>query len=271
MVKPLRFEILTVGNELLIGKIVNTNAYWLAKRITSLGGRVTRILVVGDDVEEIASALRSCLSRRPDFVLTIGGLGPTFDDKTLEGVAKALGRRLRVNERALEMVKSKYEYLSRVRGKSLELTRARVKMATLPEGAKPLRNPVGTAPGVLLEVEDVTIVSLPGVPGEMKAIFDEHLAPLIRDRSKLFFCEKTFKVDGIYESELAPIIEQVLKGNPRVYIKSHPKREEGVAYVELHLSTSVEKREEGERLIEFTASELRKFITERGGRVQTLP
>ncbi|RLI27525.1 competence damage-inducible protein A [Candidatus Bathyarchaeota archaeon] len=270
MVEPLKFEILTIGNELLIGKILNTNAYWLAKRITSLGGKVTRILVVGDDVEEIASALRSCLERRPDFVLTVGGLGPTFDDKTLEGVAYALGRRLEVNEKALEMVKAKYEVLSRLRGQKLELTPARVKMATLPEGAEPVRNPVGTAPGVLIETEGVTIVSLPGVPSEMKAIFEDSLVPMIKEKSRLVFCEKSLKVDGIYESELAPVLEQVLRENPRVYIKSHPKREEGAAYIELHLTTSAETLDEGMKLIELTASELKRRITERGGRISEI-
>ncbi|MCD6443680.1 nicotinamide mononucleotide deamidase-related protein [Candidatus Bathyarchaeota archaeon] len=270
MVEPLKFEILTIGNELLIGKILNTNAHWLAKRITSLGGKVTRILVVGDDVEEIASALKSCLDRHPDFVLTVGGLGPTFDDKTLEGVAYALGRGLKVNEEALEMVKAKYEALSRLRGRKLELTPVRVKMATLPEGAKPIRNPVGTAPGVLLETEGVTIISLPGVPSEMKAIFEDSLVPMIKERSKLVFCEKSLRVDGIYESELAPIIDQVLRENPRVYIKSHPKREEGAAYIELHLTTSAETPDKGMNLIELTASELKRRITERGGKISEI-
>lgn len=270
MVEPLKFEVLTIGNELLIGKILNTNAHWLAKRITSLGGRVTRILVVDDNVEEIASALKSCLERRPDFVLTVGGLGPTFDDKTLEGIAHALGKRLKVNEEALEMVKAKYESLSDLRGRKLELTPARVKMATLPEGAKPIRNPVGTAPGVLLETGGVTIVSLPGVPNEMKAIFEDSLVPMIKERSRLVFCERSLRVDGVYESELAPIIEQVMMRNPRVYIKSHPRREEGAAYLELHLTASAETFDEGMKLIEFTASELKRAITERGGKVSEI-
>jgi len=271
MVEQLKFEILTIGNELLIGKILNTNAYWLSKRITSLGGRVTRIITIGDDVNEISSTIRDCLARKPDFIITVGGLGPTFDDKTLEGVAHALNLRLEVNREALDMVRMKYESLGRIRGEKIELTPARIKMATLPEKAKPIKNPVGTAPGVLLEVDGVTIICLPGVPEEMKAIFEEHISPIIRERSKLVFYEKSLRLENIYESDLAPIIDQVLSINPRVYIKSHPKREEGVSYIELHLSTSNESLEECLRLIEVTVSEVKRRVVERGGKVIEIP
>ncbi|MCK4474444.1 competence damage-inducible protein A, partial [Candidatus Bathyarchaeota archaeon] len=143
-------EIICVGNELLIGKTLNTNAHWLAKRITSLGSSVKRITVVGDEVNEIAKAVREALQRKPRFIITVGGLGPTFDDKTLEGVAEALKGELEVDEKALEMVKEKYEtYFREGRMERAELTPPRVKMARLPKGAKPLPNPVGTAPGVM--------------------------------------------------------------------------------------------------------------------------
>lgn len=271
MAGQLKFEILTIGNELLIGKILNTNAHWLSRRITSLGGRVTRIITIGDDVDEISMTIRDCLARKPDFIITVGGLGPTFDDKTLEGVARALSLNLKVDSEAFNMVKMKYESLGRARGEKIELTPARIKMATLPEKAKPLTNPVGTAPGVLLEADGVTIISLPGVPDEMKAIFEDSICSIIRGRSKLVFCEKSLRLEGIYESDLAPIIDQVLKINPRVYIKSHPKREEGCAYIELHLSTSDESLEECFRMIDITAAEVKKHVVERGGRVTEIP
>ncbi|RJS73918.1 hypothetical protein CW710_02625 [Candidatus Bathyarchaeota archaeon] len=104
----------------------------------------------------------------------------------------------------------------------------------------------------------------------MKAIFEDSLVPMIKERSKLVFCEKSLRVDGIYESELAPIIDQVLRENPRVYIKSHPKREEGAAYIELHLTTSAETPDKGMNLIELTASELKRRITERGGKISEI-
>jgi len=91
-------EIICIGNELLIGKTLNTNATWLAKRATSLGITVKRITIVRDEIEEIADVIREVLQRKPRFIITTGGLGPTFDDKTLEGIAKALNRKLEVNE-----------------------------------------------------------------------------------------------------------------------------------------------------------------------------
>lgn len=267
MVEPLKFEIVTIGNELLIGKILNTNAYWLSKRITSLGGRVIRIITIGDDIDEISSTLRECLARKPDFIITVGGLGPTFDDKTLEGVARTINVKLEVNNEALNMVKMKYEMIGRAKGEKIELTPARIKMATLPQGAKPLKNPVGTAPGVLLEKNSVTIICLPGVPEEMKAIFEDSIRPIIQSRSKLVYCEKSLRLDGIYESDLAPIIDQVLKINPKVYIKSHPKREEGSAYIELHFSTSDETLEKCLELIDLSISEIKKHVNARGGKI----
>src|SRR5512136_2345448 len=108
-------EIICVGNELLIGKTLNTNASWMAKRSTSLGVMVKRITVVGDDVEEIGVVVAEALKRKPQFVITTGGLGPTFDDKTLEGIAKALNRGLSVNAEALEMVKARYREYAKTR------------------------------------------------------------------------------------------------------------------------------------------------------------
>ena len=158
-------EILCVGTELLIGKTLNTNAHWLAKRITSLGGEVTRVTVVRDDVNEIASSVEEAMHRKPRFLITIGGLGPTFDDKTLEGVAKALQCELKVDDEALKSVEEKYHtYMREGRIEKAELTPPRIKMAKLPEKAEPLPNPVGTAPGVVIKRDTTTVVALPGVP-----------------------------------------------------------------------------------------------------------
>src|SRR3972149_5884094 len=125
-------EIICVGNELLIGKTLNTNAQWLSKKATTLGITVKRITVVPDDVNDIANAVRETLKRKPQFTITTGGLGPTFDDKTLEGIAKALDRKLEINEKALKMVKEKYEaYARKSQTETVELTQPRTKMATI--------------------------------------------------------------------------------------------------------------------------------------------
>src|SRR3972149_12116261 len=127
-------EIVCVGNELLIGKIPNTNAQWLSKQSTNLGVTIKRITVIADNVDEIANEIQETLRRKPKFIITTGGLGPTFDDKTLEGIAKALNRKLEVNQKALQRVKEKYEtYATKTRAKTTELTQPQIKMATSPE------------------------------------------------------------------------------------------------------------------------------------------
>jgi len=233
-------ELICVGNELLIGKTLNTNAHWLAKRITSLGLKVRRITVIGDDLDEIAAAIRETVKRKPCFIIVTGGLGPTFDDKTVEGVSLGLDRRLEDNREALEMIKAKYEeYVAEGRIKEYEMTPHRTKMGRLPEGAKPLPNPVGTAPGVFLKHEGIGIVMLPGVPEEMKAIFDESVAPMMRKLAgDLTFYEVSLEVRNLPESELAPLLDEVMHDNPYVYIKSHPKAAERIPYLELHFSTT---------------------------------
>jgi len=236
-------EIVCVGNELLIGKTLNTNAQWLADQITRLGGKVTRITEVGDDIEEIASVVREALRRKVNFVITSGGLGPTFDDKTLQGISRATGKKLKLNPEALRLVGDRYKEM--FVPKRLRLTKPRVKMAILPEGSSPIPNPFGTAPGVLVERGSSKLISLPGVPMELKGIFEKSVAGMIREKSgNLAFYESSMIVRGIVESALAPMIDRVMRGNPRAYVKSHPKGGEGRtgALIELHFSSTEKNR-----------------------------
>jgi len=257
-----QMEIICIGTELLIGKTLNTSENWLAKRATSLGVTVKRITTVGDDVDEIRGAINEALQREPRFILITGGLGPTYDDKTLEGVAAALGRKVAVDERALVMVREKYEaYFREGRMEKVELTPARIKMAALPEGAEPLPNPVGTAPGVLVDVDGSYLIALPGVPSEMKAIFEESVAPMmVREAGEVAFSEKSIYVDGMMESALAPLIDQVMRENPYVYVKSHPKGEERKPHIEIHLSTTAENPQLAERRLEKAAGKIYELI-----------
>ena len=263
-------EIICIGNELLIGKTLNTNAQWLAKRTTSLGIAVKRITVVSDDVDEIAQAIREALHRNRRFIITTGGLGPTFDDKTLEGIAKGLNRKLKVDDRALIMVKEKYESYAKT-GKigKTELTPHRVKMATLPDGAKPLPNPIGTAPGVLLQSNETIIVALPGVPSEMEAIFEESVAPLLKkEAGDVMFFEASIYVDGIIESALAPLIDETMHDNPYIYIKSHPKGEEKKPHIEIHFSTTAKNSQTAKNRLGKAIIQLSELILKRGGKVK---
>jgi nicotinamide-nucleotide amidase len=261
-------EIICVGNELLIGKTLNTNAQWIAKQATARGITVKRVTVVADEVNEIANAVREALRRKPQFTLTTGGLGPTFDDKTLEGIAEALNRKLAVNDKALKMVKAKYEAYARERTETVELTQARIKMATLPEKAEPIPNPVGTAPSVRADLKQTILIALPGVPSEMKAIFNETVAPLLKQASgKSAFYGKSIYVDEVMESSLAPLIDKVMQDNPGVYVKSHPKGRENKPHIEIHVSTTAEDAERAEEKLRKAVVQLSSAIGEIGGKV----
>jgi molybdenum cofactor synthesis domain-containing protein len=266
--KQFTLEIIAVGNELLIGKIADTNSQWIARRTVELGGKVNRVTVIPDDVEVISSTVKEALNRQPDFLLTIGGLGPTYDDKTLQGVAEALEASLKLNEEALRMIEEKVKEMSE-KGilKKTFVTPERIKMATLPEGGKPIYNPAGTAPGVLVTQGKTVIICLPGVPVEMKTIFDSHISKLLAEKSNLKYAEVSFKVENLVESELSPILSETAKNNPQVYIKSHPKGVETTSKVEIHLSVFAQDAEEAGGLLKKVSSELKAKIEAMGGKV----
>jgi len=263
-------EIICVGNELLIGKTLNTNAQWLAKRATSLGIMVKRITVVGDDVAEIACVLKEALQRNPRFILTTGGLGPTFDDKTLAGIANALNRKLEVNRKALAMVKEKYDaYFKAGKLEKVELTPHRVKMAKIPEDAEPLPNPVGTAPAVKIMIGRTILIALPGVPSEMEAIFESSVVPLFKkEAGNVVFFETSIYADSIMESTLAPLIDKVMHDNPQVYIKSHPRGEEEKPRIELHFSTTAKDSGIAKKCVEKAIVQMSEAIVKSGGKIR---
>ncbi len=261
-------EIICVGNELLIGKTVNTNAHWIGKQATNLGVNVKRIMVVQDIVEEIANVTCEALERKPHFIVTSGGLGPTFDDKTLAGIAKALNRKVEVNKKALEMVKARYVEYAKKRNQPLsEMTPARVKMATLPEKTEPIENPVGTAPGMRADVGGTVLFALPGVPAEMEAIFTQTIAPLLKQAvGDRVFCERSMFLEGIMESRLAPLIDRVMTANKGVYIKSHPMGVENKPHIEAHLTISAAEEEKPMEKLVKAMKELADLVEADGGK-----
>ena len=225
-------EIIAIGNELLIGHTLDTNSHWIAKYLTKHGWTLQRITVVRDSLAAIHEAVNEALQRRPNLLITLGGLGPTYDDMTLKGVALALRRKLTLNADALATIKARYKRLE-----TTGLTSFRKKMATLPTGAQPLPNPVGTAPGVLIQVGGSKLVSLPGVPSEMKAIFNGSIIPLLKGSNQQAPRQASLGLVGIIESALAPALDRTRKAFPGLYFKSHPRgRETGVrSLIQVHI------------------------------------
>jgi len=258
-------EILAIGNELLLGIVQDTNTHWLCRQITGLGGRVRRAALLPDDLHVIGEELRRALEREPDLIVTTGGLGPTEDDRTPEALAQALALPLEECAEALQIVERRYrELFEQGRVDSPELTEARRKMARLPRGALPLDNRVGTAPGVLLRQGRTTIVSLPGVPSEMRDIWENALPPhLERIFGQGFYLERTLVVEINDESLLAPILREYQRAWPQVYIKSRPKGFDEGLKIWITLAMSGE-RARVEETIRNVARELKERLEQAG-------
>ncbi|MHB8058272.1 MAG: competence/damage-inducible protein A [Desulfuromonadaceae bacterium] len=222
MSEPVCVEIFIIGDEILIGDIQDTNTHWLCKEINELGGHVVRATVMRDISEVIAAEMQAALLRGADVIITSGGLGPTADDLTLEAVALGVGVEWRLHEQALQMIRQRYDELA---GQGIltqgGLNPAREKMAWLPVGAAPLHNPVGTAPGVLFKAGQTTIISLPGVPSELKGIFKSSLQPfLLATFSGGMSAMRTISVQCNDESLLEPVLSRVAHDYPGIYVKS---------------------------------------------------
>ena len=196
------FIIISVGNELLCGDTQNTNATYMAKRLTQSGHNVRRIIVAPDDVNEIAMEV-SRAREMADFVLVTGGLGVTHDDVTAEGVAKALGRKLELNNDAVETMKGRVANEEAIK-----------KMATLPEGSEVIKNDVGAAPGFIVE----NVAVMPGVPREMENIFEK----IVSRFGVTDYYEERVKVEG-FEDRIADKLEIVVSEFPEVNVGSYPK------------------------------------------------
>lgn len=167
-------EILSVGNEVVCGAVVDRNAAWLARRLNELGIPVQRHAAVSDSAEAIRDEIRAAAGRARVVVMT-GGLGPTQDDRTRQGLAEALGRPLQSDEASAEQIRSFYARLGR------PMPQANLQQALLPGGTRALANAWGTAPGIRAEWGECLIFALPGVPREMRAMFDHFVAPELRE------------------------------------------------------------------------------------------
>jgi nicotinamide-nucleotide amidase len=218
-------SLLAIGNELLNGAVRDTNLFSLSQNLTRMGFSVEYAALVRDIPHKIADVVLFLLARQPDVVLCSGGLGPTEDDLTLSALAEALHMPLALNSAAADLVESHYDrllaqhYLTQ-RGPAF----AREKMATLPLGAQPLPNPVGTAPGVKMEHQGTVIYILPGVPAELEAIFAASVAPeLLRRFTPGIWAEYTMLVYCDDEADLAIPLRDVAQRHPEVYLKSLAK------------------------------------------------
>ena len=204
----MEIEIVVVGNEILLGETVDTNSAHVGERLREIGARVSRITTVGDEEGPIADAVRGARSR-VRWAVTMGGLGPTRDDLTRDAVAKVFGRELREDPEQLEIVREKFR-----RYGYDEMPESNRCQAEVPEGARVVPNPHGTAPGLVLEEEGFTLFVLPGVPGEMKAMLDDAVLPALLEaveEGAPVVASKVVHTVGIGESALAERLEDLVE------------------------------------------------------------
>ncbi len=209
--------IINTGNELLTGETINTNASWLASKLYHIGVKTKRVIVIGDDCEELKKAIDWSISEKPDILIITGGLGPTHDDKTIECLSKTLKIPTGINTEAYKMIAERYKDLN------LPLSPERTKMAKIPVNARPIENPVGVAPGIELKIGKTVIYVLPGVPREMREMMERYIIPKLKLKTKdITSIMKTITIEGVPESSIAPILKRIQDAYPGLEVKSHP-------------------------------------------------
>lgn len=234
-------QIIVIGDEILEGLTLDTNSHWLCEFLSGIGGRVERVVKVRDDLEAIASELKHCLSGGGKLIFTTGGLGPTGDDVTMEAVSAGLGLPLEHHDKAADMISKAYRKLfQQGLAETPEIEAARKKMSLLPTNSRPLSNPLGTAPGVLIEVasqpaeapdaaaltgSNPVIICLPGVPSEMKAVVATALAEDLAARfGNAAYLREDYYSDCRDEAMLAGPLAEIKAEFPKVKISSHAER-----------------------------------------------
>jgi nicotinamide-nucleotide amidase len=245
-----RVELLTIGAELLLGYTVDTNAAFMARSLSEIGVVVVRHDTVGDDPELIARAMLDGLERT-GAVITSGGLGPTADDRTRDGLAAAFGRELLTDPEALAQVERRFRLFGR------EMPRINVVQALVPRGARVLENRFGSAPALWLEDERGRwVITLPGVPSEMRGLLTETVIPILRSRESapVVVTSRTLRTTGIGESALAELLGadggSSVAGLPLAYLP-------GWEGVDLRVTAAEMPAAEAERHLDEAARRLR--------------
>jgi len=243
-------EIITIGTEILLGEIVDTNTRYLSRKLREQGIDLYRQTTVGDNIDRIAQAIQNSLSSA-DIIITTGGLGPTVDDPTRQAVALAVGVQTEFRDELWEQVKERYLRFGRTP------TENNKRQAYVPQGAIAVENPVGTAPAFIVEIEDCSIIALPGVPREMEHLMDITIIPYLRQRLDLHAVIKARVIHtaGVGESQIDNVIGDLeLLGNPTVGLAAHSGR------VDVRITAKADSEENAQAMIQEIEGQLRQRL-----------
>ena len=238
-------EILSVGTELLLGDIVNTNAQFLSQELAKLGINVYIETTVGDNPARLAAAYRDGFARA-DLIITTGGLGPTDDDLTKEVAAEVFGRRLVEDADSLAALERHFAK------SASKITANNFKQALIPEGATVLPNANGTAPGCMLEADGKILIMLPGPPNECVPMFLDEVAPRLKKYTDSVFVSRVLHLVGIGESAAETAIKDMLDAQTNPTIAPYAKTSEAI----LRITSKAANETEAAKLIEPVAQEL---------------
>lgn len=249
----MKAEIIAVGTELLLGQIVDTNSAYMAQQLTTVGLDLHFKCTVGDNLERIKSTLRTALSRS-DFIITTGGIGPTLDDLTREAVAQVLNRPLVFQPPLFEQISDFFRRLGRT------VSENNRKQAYIPEGAIPIENPVGTAPGFIAEENGKAIITVPGVPHEMRHFMEHGVLPYVRNRLGIqeVIVSRVLRLFGIGESLVDERIKDLIEGgtNPTIGLLAHTQ----IGEIHIRLTAKTPDAALAANLIRPVEEEIRKRL-----------
>ena len=232
-------EIITIGTELLLGEIQDTNTRYLARLLRDCGIDLYRTMTVGDNEKRISQALQEALLRS-NIIITTGGLGPTVDDPTRQAIALALGVELEFQPHLWEQILDRFKRYGRAPGENNK------RQAFIPHGAIPVENPVGTAPAFIFEKGDRSVIALPGVPREMEYLTVNVVLPYLRDHFHLreVIKARVLHTASIGESQVDELVGDLeLLSNPTVGLLAHPGQ------VDIRVTAKAPSFEEAERMI----------------------
>ncbi|MCW5873982.1 MAG: CinA family nicotinamide mononucleotide deamidase-related protein [Anaerolineales bacterium] len=243
-------EILTIGTELLLGEITDTNTQYLARQLRDAGIDLYYTSTVGDNEQRIADAVTLGLSRS-DILLCTGGLGPTVDDVTREGIARALGVVLEFRPELWEQIEARFARMKRTPSENNK------RQAELPVGGRSLENAVGSAPGVLVEHNGKVVIAVPGVPSEMRYLYEHGILPYFKERFGLtgVIRARVLHTAGVPESQIDQHLEDLERQtNPTVGLAAH------AGSVDVRLTAKADTIQQADGLLDALEAEVRQRL-----------
>jgi nicotinamide-nucleotide amidase len=247
----MKAEIISIGSEILRGQIVDTNANFIAQKLTELSIDLNYISAVGDNQKTLLSLLKKALSRS-DLIITTGGLGPTEDDITYQVIAKTLHLKLIKSPEAEKNLKRILHSIK------IKLSPSNLKQAYLPEGAKVIINKYGTAPAMILEKDNKILSSFPGVPYEMKKLIEENLIPYLKEKfpPSVIKKSKTLKITGLGEALVNELIRNYINEQTNFSFGIYANPED----IQIQITTQAPTEKEVDQLLQFSSNQLIKIL-----------